>query len=383
MKYELKKEKFMAEEIVKPQKFQCPKCGAFQDLDARFCSKCGAYIIPGGKKAPQNLKDENQNLKRKKKIIIASVSFLVILVIILGSFWYLKSKRQDQEAENFRTKVKGVWTELLGKTDEASSQMLKTTKVEDFESLSPIFDDFLNFLGQKEFDISYWENVPENYQGVHQKLKDTLKKLSEYLEDFREKIKNPSQVKSEDLTSFKDKAESAQKKSQEFVDEAKFVDKNIKSEFFNTSQIAKIIENFQASEKAKAEEAERKTAKAASESLVLNFLNELPKAYKALETTGDTWTETQRIAKKYWSSEGMVIFREDYRYYFGSETFYKGGEVISSESLSKTKYSILVKEKVEYLVDAETGEKSTSEYLSYFTCQKIGSRWWITDRRIR
>jgi len=370
------------EQILKegPKNFQCPKCGAINAIDARFCDHCGAFLIPGENESENKGKGKSFLARHKKAIIITTVTGLVILGMA-GFFWYSSARRAKEANEAYKTNVKRIWLEIGEKAALLKTMLADVKSVDDFDDVSNTIPPLVKLLNEKSFEMERW-NVPAVYSDSYKNLVDSLKKTKDYLEKLNEIITDPLEARGGDLDDLRTKASEAQDKTADFIEASKtFIEKNVLEGIFDVSKVLKAIEEFQNNEKLKAEEAKRKAEQTAAEEVVSSFMTNLPNAYSV--SGGDTWAEAQRIASSYWSASGMITFRNDYMVYFASEVAYKGGKVLSSERIGEGKYTVYAEERAEVPLDLELGTTTIQTTLTYFIVEKSGTKWLISGHGLK
>lgn len=375
----MEKEEQSKEENIK--KFHCPECGATQLIDARFCSKCGAYLVVGREKGESNLSTSGQQTEKEKKfsrkkkmLLAAGIIGAVLLFLGSGIFW-LFSSNQKKLSEEYQNKVNGVWEDIYEKTPPLKEVFLKTQSVEDFSSFKAPISDLQKTLNEKNFEIG--EIIPSSrYKDSFQNLKDFISVFSDYLLKLNEVVSNPLTSGSQDtLLELQDKATQCQKKLKNFEEKSGFIKKTLPQEIFDTAGIREIILKFQEDEEAKKKEETRKKEEEESKKIVSGFMNELPSAYNQT----NPFNFAKKIAKKYWHLSALGAFENYYSVYFDdSNIYYKGGRIISVEKLGEGKYSVICEEYTQSPVNIDVGEGGFQTKLTYFIVEKFKEVFYIS-----
>jgi ElaB/YqjD/DUF883 family membrane-anchored ribosome-binding protein/predicted nucleic acid-binding Zn ribbon protein len=379
--------------VLRPDAVYCPRCGAIHKKGEKYCNECGASLLPPMTKPAIKEKTEKEEptldlnkkkKKRKKKIIWTAVIILILAGAATGAWFYTQSLRQRQRNLKFEKEIKDLWEEITSKSNDTKNVLTNIKSEDDINNLSTKISDLKNLIQTKASKLDEID-TPENYEELKNKLKSALERYSEYLSRLKDDIvdKTTDQVEVPgDFISVQNLADQAKGALGDFVNQAKFIKNKIADGVFDLSILRGFIEDTQSQtegEKAQKEkqekEAQEKAAKKAAEDVVYNFMNSLPKAYDDIE---HSWDNAQNIAKQYWYSPALPIFKSDYQFYFASEVFYKGGSVLSSEKLSDTKYNVSCEERSESM-DFETGETYTHTYLTYFLVEKHNDKWLISS----
>lgn len=358
------------------KKFFCPHCGAEQMIDARFCSKCGAYLVLGeGKEEEKGEKNKLSNKKSKqKKLIILGIvlSFLVFISSVV--FWWFSSS-QKRLALDYQNKVNAAWEEIYQESLLLKETFLKTQKIEDLSSFQKPIADLQKTLNEKSLEVG--EIIPPSrYKESYNNLKEFFPAFLSYLSKLDEITGNPLNYGSQDnLLELQDKAQQAQRKLQQFTDTTKFISKTLPSEIFDVSSLRQLILKFQEDEEAKKKEEERKKEEESAKQPVLNFMQELSSVY----SQANPFDYAKKIAQKYWFSSALAVFEDHYFVYFKeSGVFYKGGRILNIEKMSEGKYVITCEEYAQFPVNVDNKESSSQTKLTYFIVEKNKENYLIS-----
>ena len=279
-----------------------------------------------------------------------------------------------------------MWSEVVSKSNDFKDNLNNPSSDKDLVQLSDQSKEIENLCKSKISELDSI-NAPKgkNYDDSKNKLKTALEKYAEYMTQLRQNIldKDIAKIKvSEDFSKVQKYADSVRDAVNDFMKASSFVKSTLSEDVFNLSKLKDFVENWQneatnknQQKNQQQQEAQKAADKQAAEKTVTDFINSLPNAYGV----PDKWAEAQHIADQYWSSGSMNNFRSDYKFYFdgGAGVTYIGGQVISSESVSDTKYNIQAEERERF--NPPGGEPSENRFLSYFIVEKSNNRWAITS----
>lgn len=381
----------MAEErkiIPRPDNKYCPSCGAIYQEGEKFCSQCGTDLSKQKSKAKSKNPDDPELLKKKKrkrKIIIIVIILVLFLLAGAALAWSYYS-RQNKTDKEFEAQINSMWSEVVNKSNDFKDNLNNPSSDKDLVQLSDQSKEIENLCKSKISELDSI-NAPKgkNYDDSKNKLKTALEKYAEYMTQLRQNIldKDIAKIKvSEDFSKVQKYADSVRDAVNDFMKASSFVKSTLSEDVFNLSKLKDFVENWQneatnknQQKNQQQQEAQKAADKQAAEKTVTDFINSLPNSYGA----SDKWAEAQHIADQYWSSGSMNNFRSDYKFYFegGAGVTYIGGQVISSESVSDTKYNIQAEERERF--NPSGGEPSENRFLSYFIVEKSNNRWAITS----
>ena len=78
---------------------KCPKCGADNEKDTKFCAVCGTSLetVEEQKEVPNS---EKPKKKEKKFIFVALAGMLVIIAVIVAGIWVTKENQVKKQYQD-------------------------------------------------------------------------------------------------------------------------------------------------------------------------------------------------------------------------------------------------------------------------------------------
>jgi len=355
---------------MEPKTFTCPKCGAKEPLDARYCNNCGAILLSGAESAkseggeePKTESEEKPKWYKNKKIIIPVIVGAILFAGGGTALYYSAKSRDTKKIAAFELGVKDSWGEVLTKSKELKDILADVSEAKDLEEVARLVPDIKDAIDKEIFDAKSLDE-PGKYNGVKAKLNTALEKYKSYLDKLLEISRTPEDAKvPEDFTNLESKSQEATSAISEFQAAAAFAGDVIPKEVFDTAKIKKIIEAFQKDTKAKADaekQAAQEAAKAADQKAAEDAVNKFMAAYKARNEAQARTYLTSAASGEHPSTE------------FSHADYEVASFRISDTALAGSKYKILVREYEQYI-----GDPSLIQVKKTFTVVKQGSNFLI------
>jgi uncharacterized membrane protein YvbJ len=371
--------------VPRPDNVYCPVCGEIGREGDKYCRKCGASLAnEKSKKETKTPEDSETKKKRRKKKIVTLVVVFIVLLLAGGAFAYTYYSRLNKTNKDYENKVNVAWSEILDKSNKFKDDLKNVNEERDMTSLSDETIDLERLLKNKSSEVDGMD-TPKGYENSKNDFKTACQKYSDYLSKLRNDIlkKNIANINvNRDFGEVQKYADYTSDALDNFYKSSSFIKDHLSEDIFDLSKLKEFVLKTKGQEQSEAEkkaqeEAEAKKAaeKQAAEKTTTDFMSSLPNAYGAT----DKWAEAQRIADKYWYTPSINNFRSDYQFYFEGDpgTTYLGGQVITGERVSDTKFNISTEEREKF---TGPGGSSENRYLTYFIVEKIGtSGWFITS----
>jgi len=373
--------------IPKPSNKYCPSCGAVYEEGEKFCSQCGSSLTKQKSNKLKTSQDPELIRKKRKKRIIITIVVVIVLLLLAGAAvaWSLYNQRNNDN-KDFENKMNSIWSEVIVKSNSFNDNLQNPSTDKDLVRLNDQSKELGNLIKNKEAELdSIVPPKTKNYGESKDKLKTAFDKYSDYLSQLQDNIlsKDIGKIKvSTDFSNVQKYADSAKDVVADFMNVSSYIKDSINNKVFDLTNLKGFVEDWQSEasnqnqqKNQQEEQAKQAANKQAAEKTVSDFINSLPSAYG----NPDQWGQAQNIAGQYWASGSMDNFKSDYKFYFqgGAGVTYTGGQVISSEKISDTKYNISSEERERFTPPG--GEASENRFLSYFIVENVNNRWVITS----
>lgn len=356
----------------------CPSCGAIQNKKENFCSNCGDPLH--GKKGDEKESKEiaktgddklpEETPKKvpfyKNKIFWMSAGLILMLVVVIGGIFYLRLK----ENQKFETGVKGVWQEVVDRTNGLNSMISSMDSMEDFETVALEVKNVNDLISEKENVIDKLE-TPSDYADGKKDLLDAFSLYSDYLEEIKSAADNPSGFTNQDIEDAERISEDARNAFIRAYAKLDFIENKIEdSSYAIISSFQSVREQYEneleAEERAKAE-ADREVQqqaenKAKAEATVTSFMN----AYIA----GNEAELKKYMTLAFQKEFNYADLSSDARLYSYPESF----RVTTTEKESDTQFDIYG---IELQVNRDSGSKWTINRHFAVLFVKSDNKWLI------
>lgn len=269
---------------IKNDNIYCPHCGAIQKKTESFCSHCGKSLHKKDDlKEMKDIVEEDKKPKKPKKPFYKRKSFIFFtaLLIVAGAtvvaVLYLKSI----EGQDYKNKVKGIWVDVAGETDNLDKEVSEMSKMEDFKKIGIKIKTIESITDDKKEQMDKL-NTPDNYREGKEAFALAMSDYKDYLQVLRSATDNPSKMTNQDVEEIEKKSETAKISFSKMYTKFDFLDKKLSDDTYNIvikfQEVRKDYEEQLATEEQSKAEQDRKSKqetedKAKVENIVTSFMN--------------------------------------------------------------------------------------------------------------
>lgn len=267
---------------IKNDNIYCPHCGAIQKKTEDFCSHCGKSLHKKDDGKKEDSLSETAEKKRKKPFY-KKKGFIVFSVIMaaglltLGIVFYLKSI----EGNDFKSKVKGVWGDVVEESDNLNKEVSAMGKIDDFKKVGIKIKTIEDVIDDKQGDLDKVK-TPDNYRDGKEALLLSFSNYKSYLQTLRSASDNPSKMTNQDVEEIDKLSEETKTSLSKMYSKLDFLDQKMPEDTYGiVTKFEEVRKNYEeqlaTEEQTKADETRKSKQeqddKAKVESMVTSFMN--------------------------------------------------------------------------------------------------------------